>query len=256
VSSMITCIMITQPSRLHLARMAIGDFARQTIVDAELLVVHTGDEAFEAALLASLDEGVRCRVRLHRAESRLRLGALRNIATAVAAGDFVCQWDDDDRYHPLRLELQHDALRAQAADFCFLTDQLHWFPQRRELYWDDWSREAYPLDFIQGTLFGRRSLMPVYQEIARGEDTGLAMDILRARHRIARLGDQGWCYVYVYHGGNVFSADHHVAISASKCYSGARLLVREALLRERLAEYAPRLGALRMPWTGGGLAFD
>jgi len=253
---MITCVMITQPARLRLARLAVGDFARQTITDSELLVVHTGDAAFGSALVSDLDPTLRPRVRVHEADARLNLGALRNIATAAATGDFVCQWDDDDRYHPLRLELQHEALQAQAADFCFLTDQLHWFPQQRELYWDDWSREAYPLDFIQGTLFGRRSLMPVYPEIARGEDTGLAMDLLRGRHRIARLSDRGWCYVYVYHGGNVFSADHHAAISASKCYSGARLLVRETLLRARLAEYAPRLGALRMPWTGGGLAFE
>ena len=253
---MITCIMITQPARLHLARIAIGDFVRQTIADAELLVVHSGDAAFESALTASLDESVRPRIRLQKAEPRLSLGALRNLATAAATGEFVCQWDDDDRYHPLRLELQHAALMAEAADFCFLTDQLHWFPQQRELYWDDWGLEAYPLDFIQGTLFGRRSRMPSYPEIARGEDTGLAMDILRARHRIARLRDHGWSYVYVYHGGNVFSADHHAAISSSKRYSGARLLVREALLRARLAEYSPRLDALRMPWMGGGLAFD
>ncbi len=46
---------------------------------------------------------------------------------------------------------------------------------------------------------------------------------------------------------------HHAAIARAKRYGHAALLQREALLRQRLAEYAPPLGALRMPHAGGAL---
>ena len=245
---MISCIMVTQPSRLPLARLAIADFLRQTHRDSELVVLHDGDDAFDLALRGAATDS---RVRIVREAPGSTLGTLRNLAVAAAHGDFVCQWDDDDRYHPRRLELQCNAVHDARADFCFLVDQLHWFPERRELFWDDWNGEAYPLNFVQGTLLGRRDLMPAYADAARGEDTGAALDILRRGHSVARLRDAGWCYVYVYHGANAWDAAHHTAISRAKRFSPARLLQRESELRTRLAEYSPPLGALRIPHSAG-----
>jgi hypothetical protein len=43
--------------------------------------------------------------------------------------------DDDDRYHPRRLEIQLDALRSANCDASFLCDQLHLFAAVREMYW-------------------------------------------------------------------------------------------------------------------------
>lgn len=245
---MISCIMVTQPSRLPLARFAIADFLRQTHVDRELVVLHDGDDACDAELRGLASDS---RVRILRENPGAALGTLRNRAVVSAAGDFVCQWDDDDRYHPRRLELQWNALHDVRADFCFLVDQLHWFPDRCELFWDDWNGEAYPLNFVQGTLLGRRDRMPHYPDSARGEDTSVALDIVRHGHPIARLRDVGWCYVYVYHGANAWDAAHHTAITQAKRFGAARLMQRESGLRARLAEYSPPLGALRMPYDGG-----
>lgn len=253
---MISCLCITQPSRLALVTVAMGDFARQTVADAELLLVHGGDADFDAHLRDLAAQHRQSRIRVHRAPADLGLGMLRDLSVQHAQGELICQWDDDDRNHPLRLALQLGELSARRADFCFLSDQLHWFPLQRELFWDDWSIDPYPLDFVQGTLFGRKDAMPRYPDLDRGEDTEIVLRIMRARSSIARLRDRGWAYVYVYHGANVFPAAHHAAISHCKRYSGARLLAREKLLRERLAEYTPPLGVLRMPWTGGAITFD
>ena len=243
------------PSRLPLLERAVGDFAAQSHADAELVIVHDGGAEFDAHVHALARRHAAHRIRVHAAKPGLNLGALRNLSVQLAQGDLVCQWDDDDRHHPQRLALQSDALRAQAADFCFLADQLHWFAAAGELYWDDWNIEPYPMNFVHGTLLGRKAAMPAYAGLARGEDTALLHEILRAGRRIAQLRDRGWAYVYVYHGGNVFDAAHHAAISRLKRYSGARLLAREGLLRERLAEYAPPLGALCMPYEDGALRF-
>jgi glycosyltransferase involved in cell wall biosynthesis len=250
---MISCLMVTQAARLPLAALAVGDFARQSHAERELVILHDGGADTDAALraLAALHPGASIRVVAE--PPGLSLGALRNRALAAAAGSHVCQWDDDDRYHPERLALQWAALSAQSADFCFLADQLHFFPQTREMYWDDWSVEPYPMDFVQGSLLGRRERMPPYPDLARGEDTAAVRELLRRGHRVARLRDAGWCYVYVCHGGNVWPPARHAAISREKRFGAARLLRHEAMLRRRLADYAPGFGAVAFPHEAGNV---
>jgi len=249
---MISCLMVTRPQRFELARFAIADFVAQTHAPRELVVLHDADAAFQAQLEAAAIGHVDVRVVCHTGGT---LGRLRNAAVEAARGDYVCQWDDDDRYHPQRLALQWRALQEANADFCFLCDQLHWFPARGEIFWDDWNREAYPMNVVQGTLLGRRERMPAYPDEARGEDTGLLHAILRRGDSIARLRDAGWCYVYVYHGGNAWDAAHHAAIPRAKALRHAALLQRETVLRERLSEYRPGFGAVRFPHEAGELVF-
>jgi glycosyltransferase involved in cell wall biosynthesis len=251
---MISALMVTQASRLETAALAIDDFAAQTLADRELVVLHDGDGAADEAFRAMVSPHCDADIRVERAPPGLTLGALRNRSVALARGEHVCQWDDDDRYHPERMQLQFAALEAQAAEACFLLDQLHLFRHDGTLYWDDWDREPYPMNVIQGTLLARRDAMPAYPELARGEDTGALLALLRARRKIARLAGVGWCYVYVHHGSNAWSLEHHAAISRAKAFGASRLLQRERLLREKLAAYRPSLGSVRMPHEAGEIA--
>lgn len=253
---MISCLMITQPSRLALARLAIGDFAAQTHAPRELVIVHDGDSDCQNALQQLAAPVQAAPVRVLQRDACTTLGAARNLSVDAAQGEFICQWDDDDRYHPQRLALQWQAMHAEQADFSYLCDQLHWFPARGELYWDDWNREAYPLNVVQGTLMGRRERMPRYAELARGEDTDVLLKILRAGARIARMRDAGWSSIYVFHGANTFDHEHHAAIARAKALGHAALLQRERLLRQRLGEYVPGIGAVQMPHAGGALQFN
>ena len=131
-----------------------------------------------------------------------------------------------------------------------LIDQLHWFRPDNLLFWDDWDDEPYPMNLIQGTILARRAVMPPYPDIGRGEDTLHTHALLRAQasngFRVSRLRGRGWCYMYRYHGDNVWGAAHHRAISADKSLPHARLLPRLALLRDRLKEYRPEMPAMRM----------
>ena len=250
---MISCLMVTQPQRFALAQLAIADFAAQTHAARELVVLHDADAEFHARMQAVAAEHAAVRVMAH--ESGATLGRLRNAAVEAACGEYICQWDDDDRYHPQRLALQWQALREANATFCFLSDQLHWFASTGEMYWDDWDRETYPMNLVQGTLLGRRDRMPAYPDCARGEDTGLLHAILRRGDTIARLRDVGWCYVYVYHGGNVWDMAHHAAIPRAKALRQVALLQREGTLRKRLIEYQPGFGTVRFAHEGGHLTF-
>jgi glycosyltransferase involved in cell wall biosynthesis len=250
---MISCLTVTRPQRLALLRLAIADFARQVYRERELVVVHDGGAGFERALDALAREHPDAAVRILAVDPGRTLGELRNAALDHARGEFVCQWDDDDRYHPQRLALQRDALVREDAACCFLSDQLHWFPQRGTLYWDDWDVEPYPMNVVQGTLLARRDALPRYDALARGEDTPFVVRILGAGHRVARLRDAGWSYVYVYHGTNAWDEAHHAAISRLKHLRPARLLARETELRARLAEYVPPLPRARMSCGDGVL---
>ena len=247
---LISALMVTRPGALPRIEAALSDLARQTHEDLELVVVHDGDAAFDAGVRRLADRaGFRATV--ERAEAGRTLGELRNLSVALARGELVVQWDDDDRHHPERLARQAAELVARDATYSFLTEQLHWFPAQRTLYWEDWSAEAYPLDFVQGTLMGRRDRMPAYPAARRGEDTALCLEIVASGARIARVRGVGWCYVYTWHGANAWPEPHHLAIAASKHLPDARLLARERVLRQRLAEFAPPLGPLVVPCGAG-----
>jgi len=249
---LISALMVTRPASLSKLGASMRDLAHQRGVACELVAVHDGDAAFHAAVEEiAAREGVAATV--DRAPAGTPLGELRNRSVALARGEFVAQWDDDDRHHPERLARQVAALVERDAAFAFLTGQLHWFPKRGTLYWEDWSAEAYPLDFVQGTLVGRRERMPAYPPLARGEDTALCRRILDAGARIARVRDAAWSYVYTFHGGNAFAEAHHLAIARAKHLSDARILARERLLRERLAEYSPPLAAVRVPCSAADI---
>src|SRR5688500_18065174 len=108
---MISCLTVTRAERWPLLRQAIADFARQTHAESELVIVYTGDiyngsGGFATALrdeIARYGDAIGARVRCLQEPADLPLGALRNRALAHARGEFVCQWDDDDRCHPQRL---------------------------------------------------------------------------------------------------------------------------------------------------------
>lgn len=243
---LLSALTVTRPASLPHLAASFADLAGQRGVDCELVVVHDGDAAFHVAV-EEIARRCGLRATIERATAGRTLGELRNLAVSLARGELVAQWDDDDRHHPERLARQAAALAEHGAAFAFLAEQLHWFPGRGELYWEDWSTEAWPLDFVQGTLVGRRDAMPAYPPLRRGEDTALCRSIVAAGATIARVRDAGWSYVYTFHGGNAFPEFHHYASARAKHLSPARLLSRERTLRERLAEYDPPLPAVLVP---------
>ncbi len=254
---MISCLTVTQEGRLASLALAVADFAHQTERDRELVIVHDAGTSFHEGVQAIARAHDRAAIRIVKVPSapKLSLGALRNAAVEAARGDYVCQWDDDDRCHPRRIEVQMAALRDAGSDASVLADQLHLFTDSREMYWDDWYDSPYPLNFVPGTLFVRRAAMARYPEEPRGEDTGLVVGMLREGRSFERIREQGYLYVYVFDGRNTFDQAHHAAISLYHHFRGARLLRLEAPLRRHLAEYDPPLGAFTLPFAGGKLEF-
>lgn len=248
---MISCLCVTRGDRPGFLSEAVADFAHQTFPDRELLILHDGDNVVDSGVREIAAAHASAPIRVERTAPGPKLGGLRNIAMARARGEWICQWDDDDRYHPERLRLQWEHARSERAAVNYLVDQLHWFQADNLLFWDDWNAEPYPMNFVQGTIMARRDLMPPYPDMGPGEDTLQTHALLRAEasgtFRVSRLSGMGWSYVYRFHGANAWNAEHHRAISKVKHLSSARLLPRLALLRERLKDYRPELPRMRTP---------
>jgi predicted O-linked N-acetylglucosamine transferase (SPINDLY family)/mannosyltransferase OCH1-like enzyme/glycosyltransferase involved in cell wall biosynthesis len=192
----VTCVMVTRGRPLQ-ARQAVDCFVAQSYPHRELLIV---TEAIDPSLRAYIDHLSHARIHVFEVgEIGLTLGELRNMAVDRASGELVCQWDDDDLYHPDRLTEQVRALSNANADACLLSRWMIWWPREQRLAISN--ARAW-----EGSLLARRSKMPRYPAIARGEDT-LVVDHLMKHHRVITI-DLPHLYLYIVHGGNTWNADH------------------------------------------------
>jgi glycosyltransferase involved in cell wall biosynthesis len=253
---MISCLTVTREGKLEELGRAVRCFDYQTLTDRELVIVHDGGDELDRGIRGLADRYPDSIIVIERAEPGLSLGVLRNVSVELASHELVCQWDDDDLYHPRRLELQAEELHRHHADFCFFTDQLHYFEPTGEMYWDDWTAEDYPMSLIQGTLLGYKDRLGSYADLERGEDTPVVLDLVERGCRVAQLRDRGYLYIYVYNGKNAWGLEHHAAISAWKRRPKEALLEHESALRSHLADY--RLGekVVMMPHEDGALFLE
>lgn len=192
----ISCICVTRdrPERL---KQAIADYCRQTWADKELLIVADGrgsDKLWLPGFLLGLG---RPDIHLCLAPPVEHYSRLKNIALTMATGDVFCLWDDDDRYHPKRLELQLADMQAKNSDVSYLGEHLIKFEGTGEMFWMEWPRGAHT-----GTMMCRRSAAPRYSEVLdpllgeRGKDMELA-NSLRRRCRVSIARGFGYVYTYV-----------------------------------------------------------
>jgi len=134
------------------------------------------------------------------------LGALRNMAVDAASGDYVVQWDDDDWFHPRRIELQMAALRNATGRLvhtaCFMTEWIFRLDDEFHLC----RSSLWP-----GSLLCRRAVMPRYPgHLAASEDSQVAALVLHAASSSVAFVRQAGLYVYEHHGdaqNTVWSAE-------------------------------------------------
>lgn len=236
--------MITR-NRPTLVDRAIRCFADQRYPVRELVVVCQGTADYRASVIRSARAHGAEEVRVVDAAPDLPLGALRNLSLDAAVGDLVCIWDDDDCSHPDRLTVQVTELVSSGDHTSFLSDHLQLFEQDGELHWIDWTlptpKTRYPV--LPTTMLMTRDGRFRYPEEGRyahfGEDWALLTELHR-RVRVQHLSGWGHLYLYIYHGRNTFSAEHHRKFRI-RSRPGAAVAERESDIREAMAYYAVRL---------------
>jgi glycosyltransferase involved in cell wall biosynthesis len=194
---LISCLCVTR-ARVTLLSRAVRCFLDQSHPSRELLIVFDADDTATRQYVDTLaDERIRgIEVPV---SPRRSLGSLRNLAVAEARGQYICQWDDDDWYHPDRLTAQLSALRASGRPACVLS---------RWTCVDVEARRAYisPHRIWEGSILIERERMVEYPDLARGEDT-VALNVLSDRQHLHML-DRPELYVYTFHGSNTWDRTH------------------------------------------------
>jgi glycosyltransferase involved in cell wall biosynthesis len=236
---LISCLMVALPVPERLVRLkrSVDDYLRQTWLKRELVIVlNGGDPAVAARVRIHVAGLARNDIRIVEPAGERPLGALRNVAKAEARGAILCQWDDDDLFHPERLEVQAAALIASGAEAICLEQVMQFFPDERLLYCDNF-RSA-PEGGFAGSIMSWASAPIDYPETGSaarlGEDTAVALQ-LKARGAFAVLSDHAHLYVYVSHGGNSWDDAHHRVIPSQHGFTQGLLRRREAAFRAGLA---------------------
>lgn len=240
--STVCCIMLTLPSRIDYARKSIESYCSQTLRRKRLLLIadHGKDEAYQP-LRDHVTSLGRDDIRIEIAPPGVNLGQLRNFSLDVADADVVCQWDDDDLYHPERLARQLAALEEGDFEAVYLQEVIQYFPADATMYWTNW--RAVPVKAHPGTLMMRRGVPVRYpvegQQAHLGEDTVVGLALME-RGRVGYLAGMPHLFVYVSHGSNSWDNEHHRMLARELAISQALLRRREAQIREGLAPYAFR----------------
>ena len=255
-ADLISCLMVTRLSADRIARVAasISTFQAQTYAPRELVILI--DDSAETAERAILHQIIRASgpapIRIATRPGRPTLGSLRNESIREAMGEYVCQWDDDDIYHPERLAAQLAALRAGNHEAVYLQEVLQFFPETRALYWTNW--RATESGGHPGSLFMRRDLPVRYPtegaEARLGEDLVLAR-ALWGRGKVGLLAEAPHLFAYVSHGANSWAADHHGMLARELAISRGLLMRRETSLRQGLPRLDLGQGAIQVCGANG-----
>lgn len=231
-------------NRLILLKEAIACYCDQTYPNRELVIVTNGSTRYQDAIADHLLYLGRNDIRLVQMDEKdASLGRLRNISLDQASGDLMCQWDDDDLYHPERIRLQYEAMIQSDAVACYLTDHLQFFVHEQALYWIDWAYYSHKEDekcMVPGTVLAYRDSRFFYPETGQdsriGEDNAIRSSLFK-HGPVATLPGKGYLYVYRYHGRNYLPGKHHEGMRAWGCLELDCLREREAVLRSALPAY-------------------
>ena len=257
-SPLVSCLMVTLPvpHRFAYARASIDAFCAQTYQNTEMVLVINGGTANGRRILREHVSALnRPNIRIIEHGGELSLGALRNISVENAAGDILCQWDDDDLHHPERLNYQVQALLRGGYDALFLQEVMQYFPDLQKIYWTNWS--ATPAGGHPGTLIARSTASIHYptagQDAHLGEDLRVAL-ALKAQAKVGYLAAMPHLFIYVSHGENSWNSEHHRSLIESLAISAGLLRRREAQIRDGLQPFGFPHEKLQVS-DNSGLAF-
>lgn len=238
---LITCTCVTK-DRPQLLKKAIDYYVYQTYPNKNLVIVSQGSEESNKENEFYVQSLQRSDILFIKAPSSLSLGSMRNVSVELATGEIICQWDDDDIYHPDRIKNQYQELRCDnrniAAVYC---DFLKYFLNSGELYWCNWHNEPkLNHQFLCGSVMFYKKAFHMYpmfypeyggQSIVE-EDLNV-LEKLIYKGSIAPVSS-GIDYIYVYHGINTYDLEHHkLTLNTSwgkKVYSINELLEKKFLL--------------------------
>ena len=196
----VSCLMVTA-DRPDLCRRAIRCYNRQTYKNKELVVVDDGETDL-ATVLSEVPDDELTYLRLP-GSSNYVLGKLRNIALDTASGDIFTQWDDDEWYHPERIEKQVEVLLEGYEACCLQATLMH--ISDKEFF-------AHPYigllkKGVPGSIMHFASEDIRYPELKRAEDS-IYLDKWLQKDYTTLSTNQAYLFIRCFHGENTWEKEH------------------------------------------------
>ena len=194
---LVSCIMPTADRRRFVPR-ALEYFARQDYPSRELVIVDDGDDPVDDIIAALAPAGLT--VSYHRPDRPLVLGAKRNLACELAAGEIIAHWDDDDWQSPPRLGIQARALEATGLELSGMRSLLFYDGGRGQAWRYRWPGGRKPWAAGTSLMYTRERWGRVrFSDVANGEDTRFVWRAPNAP--VADVSDSA-CVIAIIHQGN------------------------------------------------------
>lgn len=196
---MISCIMPTR-DRPEYVQQALSYFERQDYFEREMIVLYEKPEDLPEQMSDSPN------IRLVKTPRNGSIGEKRNRGCALARGEIIAQWDDDDWYAPDRLSKQAASIIADKADISgFYNAGFYVVDSGR--YWKC-TPELFARMFVEGVLGGTLVYRKViwggtvrYPDSSLREDADFLVQAQRYGARLFKTDGDG-IYVYVRHSCN------------------------------------------------------
>ena len=264
----ISCVTVTT-GRVELIKKAIRCYAYQTYKNKELIVLSQGNVDENNAIRYYISSLLRDDIVFLDAPSNLTLGAMRNASIEVARGSIICQWDDDDLYHPDRIRTQYIALRSHSKNVgCAYSGFLKYFKNTGEVYWCDWMGEgALSSQLLCGAVMFHKKIFHKYKNMLYPqtgdqchveEDLNVLQKLIAAGPVVAVSGAHH--YVYVYHGENTYDLEHHkltLLTNSGKFIMGSdELVLNRELLEQTFSKMVVESPATFKSLTEDAFTYD
>lgn len=197
----VSCLIVTA-NRKKLLKRSLLSIKNQTHKNIEVVVVDNGKEKVDELMKMLPEEQVNYTY-IQPSPDNI-LGDLRNISLEKATGDFMICWDDDDWFHPKRIEVQLNTLK-KGYDACCLEGNI--------FHIDSPGLINHPYigqlpDGSPSSIMHRRNDQIRYPSMRRGEDTiYLNRWIEQGRYKMLDL-TYAYLFVRVFHGSNVSGKKH------------------------------------------------
>jgi glycosyltransferase involved in cell wall biosynthesis len=192
---LISCICITDNRPLLLQR-AIACFDSQDYPKKELVISYPENDTATKNILRKVEEISNLKiVKIERLEQE-RLGTARNHAIALANGEYICIWDDDDWYDSTRIFHQYKVLKNGPFKASILLNVLLYNTASNTTYHSDYQELA-------GTLLCEKQTMlqTSYLDLKKCEDASI-IQYLTSKNVLFRVIDMPQLYIYICHGNN------------------------------------------------------
>ncbi len=214
--SKISCLMIAK-NQIEIIKRSTQCYLNQTYPTKELIILSQQSHDYNQEIKSYILSLKRSDIHFIVAPTILTLGAMRNLSVELSTGSVICQWDDDDFHHPLRLSTQYSHLTQDGIVASLYTQYLHFFETTGEMYWVDRSRK--PKDdqrYLPGTIMFSKTLFHrwdnlLYPEKGRQSQSEESWNVLQKLYSIGRIAPikDGFQYIYTYNGNNTYNSDHY-----------------------------------------------